>query len=178
MSTQKLLGHRDIKGDAPSYIEHNVEMLKLRGERLTKQGVSEKIRPGFINKSRVRPFCSCRQRPASLYNVLIVVGLRLSQSFLVRKAGLKYQNKSMIKTNNKTQQWNMPPFVPHCFLTNLFSAHQQIGKLNNLQSAKFGSVSSTDQTSSSFIHIKNFRKNCSHCSPFDFSFSFSVIGGE
>ncbi|MDQ7369618.1 hypothetical protein RCJ83_14190, partial [Salmonella enterica subsp. enterica serovar Agona] len=28
-------------------------------------------------KPEMRPFCSCRQRPASLYNVLIVVGFQI-----------------------------------------------------------------------------------------------------
>ncbi|WP_214292214.1 hypothetical protein, partial [Escherichia coli] len=28
-------------------------------------------------KPEMRPFCSCRQRPASLYNVLIVVGFTI-----------------------------------------------------------------------------------------------------
>ena len=90
--TQKLLDHRDIKVTL-SYIEHNVEMLRSCVERdwQNREWVKRSGPRRYKQKKpEMRPFCSCRQRPASLYNVLIVVDFPITIIVFGAKAGLEF----------------------------------------------------------------------------------------
>lgn len=61
----------------------------------------------------MRPFCSCRQRPASLYNVLIVVGFTIIAIVFGAKAGLEHRNYPYdLKRLKLNMVGNIPSLIP------------------------------------------------------------------